>query len=241
MRKLPEGYWALFKVIHDRIVPLFKAGVHPALLNPVFGLPQPKGVPKPPAPSANERYWIDWMQEFMEINSAINRLNQSLIYLGHFPGSKPFRFHGLSEADWLRYHVEVYLQEIYILSDRLSRFLRRVGKTAAAAGDRDGVAWARREATFVTSAFANAIKARGGHVHRYRFEDTELRDLDTLVLVTKPGRLRTLRGFRKFKYVTALEKWRKQIKESNKGIIKLCADLFGAAARILVRNEPVRP
>lgn len=240
MKNLPEGYWTLYKVIHERIVPYYKAALHPDLLNPIVGLPQPKDTPKIPDPTANERYWIQWTREFSEIHSSIERLNQSLVYLTHFPASRGFRFHGLSEADWLRYHVEVYLQEAYILVARLTRFLRRVEKTAAGSCDRGGVTSARRMKALVDNVFAGVVKARSGHVHKYRFEDAELRNLDSLVLLTGKGKLRKLRFVRKLKYVSALEKWRKQLRQNNKESLKLCVYLFEATTEIITRNEPPR-
>lgn len=139
MRKTPDAYWALFEVAHERILPVIKAGLRPDLLHPVFGLPQPKTIAGRPEPSANERYWLDWFEEFTEIDSSVNRLDQALVYLSHYPRSRTFRFHRLSEANWLRYHIEAYLQETYILFQRLSRFLRKVQKVAIDARDKGGV------------------------------------------------------------------------------------------------------
>lgn len=238
MRKLPDAYWTLWRVVHKRILPFLKGGVHPGLLNPVFDLPQPTDIPKKPEPSANERYWIGWMQEFSEINSSIERLNQSLVYLTHFPATKAFRFHKLSEADWLRYHIEVYVQEVYILYSRLTRFLRKVEKTATASRDRDGLTSAKQMQRTVYATLDPIVKTRRRHVHEYRFEDTALQNLDSLVLITRDGTLRQLRFFRKLKYLSALEKWRKQLLHNNTELQKLCVILFEDATKILVRNEP---
>jgi hypothetical protein len=157
-----------------------KAGARPDLLNPVFGLPQAKSVARGPEPSANERYWLDWFEEFTEIDSSMNRLDQALVYLSHFPGSRTFRFHRLSEA-WLRYHIEAYLQETYILFQRLSRFLRRVQKVAIDARDKGGVSSAKKLKTSLEASFKSVVGIRGRHVHEYRFQDDELRNLDTLL------------------------------------------------------------
>lgn len=240
MKEPPEAYWTLWRVIHARVLSYLKAGIHPGMLNPVFGLPQPKDIPKRPQPSANERYWIGWMQEFTEINSSIERLNQALVYLTHFPASKDFRFHKLSEADWLRYHIEAYLQETYVLYCRITRFLRKLEKVAIASSDKLGLTLAKNMRGIFDDAFATAVKTRRGHVHEYRFEDVELRNLDSLVLLTKSGELRKLRILRQLKYLSALEKWRKQLLKNNKELQKLCLILFEEATKILTRNEPLR-
>jgi hypothetical protein len=240
MVKHPKAFWTLWQVIHQRLVPRLSKDLPPDLLNPVFGLPESKRLSNRTKPSANERYWIDWFREFSEIGSSVDRLNQALVYLARFPENKTFRFHGLSEADWLRYHIEAYLQETYVLYSRLRRFLRKVEKVAIASSDRVGITSARDLDRTVTASLANVVKIRGGHVHEYRFDDKELRDLDVLVLVTKHGRLRPLRPFRHLKYIEALEKWRKQLWKNNRETLNLCAKVFEDSTKILVRNEPVR-
>lgn len=241
MKNPPKAYWSLFEVAHARILPLIKSGIRPGLLNPVFGLPQPKDMPKGPDPSANERYWLDWFHEFSEINASMDRLDQAFAYLSHYPPRKVFRFHGLSEASWLRYHIEAYLQEVYILSARLSRFLRRVEKTANEARDRTGVSSVRRLRSAVNVSLKDVVRARGHHVHESRFHDDELASLDTLVLLTKAGKMRKLRPLRETQFATTLLKWRKQVLKNNKETQTLCAALFIETRDILTRNEPGAP
>jgi hypothetical protein len=240
MKKPPEAYWTLWKVIHKRILNFLTTGIHPDMLNPVFGLPQPKDFPKGPEPSLNERYWINWFHEFTEIHASIERLDQSLVYLRHYPRSRAFRFHGLSEADWLRYHIEAYLQETYILFQRLSRFLRKIEKVAISARDKNGLSSANRLKAILDASFNSVVTVRSGHVHEYRFRDDELRNLDSLVLLTKTGKLSGLRALRSVQYVAALNKWRKQLLRNNKEIQKLCVALFEQTTKILTRNEPPR-
>jgi hypothetical protein len=146
MKKPPKEYYSLFNVAHERITPmlLLRARTRPDLLNPVFGLPPREDIPAGPEPSANEQYWVEWFYQFVEINASIERLGQALVYLSHYPRSPVFRFHRLSEASWRRYHIKSYLQETYILSERLGGFLRKVERAANRAGDATGGASARK-------------------------------------------------------------------------------------------------
>ena len=125
-------------------------------------------------------------------------MSHSLVYLANFPATRAFRFHRLSEADWLRYHIETYLQETYVFYSRLNRLLRKLEKRAIACSDKSGVASVRNMKNAVSAAFATVVKTRGGHVHQYRF-DAELRDLDCVVLLTRSGELRKFRIFRQWK------------------------------------------
>src|SRR5437588_12633783 len=137
LMKRPEAYWVLFSIIQKRIHP--ESLIRPGLLHPLYGLPDPHTDYKYPEQSANERYWGNWLKEFHEIDTSIERLHQALVYLTHYPGGRVFPFQRLSEAEWMRYHIEVYLQEMYIIDQRLSRFLRKVEKIAKAAGDNAGL------------------------------------------------------------------------------------------------------
>ena len=228
----------LWKTIHARILDFLKEGIHPGMLNPVFGLPVPKDVPKHRGPSPNERYWLDWFREFSEINNSMERLTHSLVYLSSYPKSKAFHFHRLSEADWLRYHIEAYLNEVYILHERLTRFLRKIEKVGIAARDKSALNSVNKLKAVVTASLKNVVRARGGHVHEQRFDDTELANLGSLVLITKSSELRPLRTLRQLQYLKALQKWRRQLLANNKETQKLCEYVFEEANTILIRHEP---
>jgi len=240
MRKPPESYYSLFRAAHERTVSLLNAGLRPGLLDGASGHKQTSALHKGPEPSPNERFWLDWFQEFTEIDSSIRRLNQALVYLSYHPNSRTFRFHGLSEADWLRYHIEAYLQETYILVERLRRFLRKVEKVTIDACDRRGLSLVKTMLEAWKDSFKMLVTTRARHVHEYRFESDELRDLDTLVLVTKNGRLRGLRLMRRVQYFKTLRKWRGQLRKNNKETLDLCAATLEETTKILLRHEPGR-
>ena len=157
-------------------------------------------------------------------------------YLSHYPGTRTFRFHRLSEANWLRYHIEAYLQEAYILFERLRRLLRRVLKVAIDARDKGGVSSTKKLKTSLEASFRSVVGIRGRHVHEYRFQDDELKNLDTLVLLTGVGKMGSLRGLRRVQYVTALIKWREQLRRNNKATRNLCVAVLGEVKDILTSH-----
>lgn len=237
----PYGtHWALFKVLEERLLADLKKSISVDFIKEWIGIRQSDGSPKPVEPSMNERYWINWFREFVEIQASVQRLEQALVYLSHYPASRVFRFHGLSEADWLRYHIEAYIQETYILCERVKRFLRKVEKATIAANDKDGLRSVRMLKTVVDDTFKKVLRTRGSHVHEYRFDDDGLKQLDGLVILTKMGKLRVLRPIREFRYTTTLNKLRKQVRTNNKETHKFCTALFEETTSILTRNEPLR-
>jgi hypothetical protein len=62
--------------------------------------------------------------------------------------------------------------------------------------------------------------------------------LDSLVLLTKSGKMRELRALREIQYLSTLLKWRTQLRKNNKEIQGLCVALFQTTASILKDNEP---
>jgi len=237
--KKPEAYSVLLRMVEDRIN--FETLIRPGLLHPLYGLPDPHSDYKYPEPSVNERYWGKWFREFQEIDTSVERLQQALVYLTHYPGAKPFRSHRLSEAEWIRYHVEVYVQELYILYQRLGRFLRKVDKVAKGASDDAGLAMVRALKQAVKDGFSHAVHIRSGHVHEFRLQDEVLSNLDLALLFSRgPSRkkLPMLRAARQARYAAALNKWRKQMRDKNRDILSACVALFQETTSILVRNEP---
>ena len=241
MPKKSDGMWKLINLTIDRIKPLILSGIDPHMFDSLFGLGTESQLSKPPrSPTPPERYWLKWFWEMTEIQTSIERLDQALVYLGHYPRAKVFRLHRISEATWIRYHVEMYLQEQYILFNRLSGFLRRVERTAARANNRRGVEIATKLRELVSQGFAPVIRSRGAHVHVMRIDDKELRDLDTLVLLTRRGRgeLRALLPVRRLQAFVTESSWGDKLSESNKKIRGLCTTLFNAVTPVLVACEP---
>jgi hypothetical protein len=237
--RMPDAYWVLFKTIQERFE--FERFVRPGLIHPLYGLPDPQGDYKYPEQSANERYWGKWFRELIEIDTALNRLDQAYIYLSHYPGGRAFPFQRLSEAEWIRYHVETYIQELYVLHHRLKRFLTKVERAAGAARDDAGVTVAQGLTQNFEKAFSNFVRIRSAHVHEFRFHDEEMSTLDLALLFCRAkAKLPMLRAARRDRYAAALNKWRKLMTDNNKNILSACVGLFEKTNDILVRNEPPR-
>lgn len=239
MKKRPEKYWVLYKAIAERTTPFMTRLVRPGLMNPLYGLPDPGRTGQSPQPSSNERYWLDWLQELSEVDMSIGTLEQAVVYLSHYPGGRAFPFERVSEAEWMRYHVEAYLHEMYILEQRLGRFLRKVEKVCKAADDTAGLITVEELKAAVKDGLRNIVQIRSGHVHQSRFKDEELSNLDLALLFTRGGgKVPLLRRARQERHAAALQKWRKQMLANNRNLLNACVLLFEEVTKILVRNEP---
>jgi hypothetical protein len=236
MKKHSPSHWALFNVIRERLLDGLLKSVEPGMFKEMLGIAPRRNRPRSEPQTANERYWTPWFWEVVEIHATLDRLDQILTYLSHYPGNKAFR--GRSEADWLRYHIEFYLQEIYVLRERLRRFLKKVEKAAVDARDKSGVSATRVLKTGVELSLKNVVFIRAGHVHHYRFDDEELKKLDGIVLITNIRQFGVFRPLRELQYQKTMVKFRQQLRRNNREIRKLCVRVFEDTTKILVRNEP---
>lgn len=133
----------------------------------VFSIGPPKPAPQPQAPprqppSPHEEYWVEWFRECAEVIESQDRLNECLVYLGHFPSAKVFRIHQISKARWMQYHIEMYLQEQYILYGRLTRFMRKVQRLDRRRKDFGRAQQLERLEKDVRTAFGAVLDIRGG-------------------------------------------------------------------------------
>lgn len=218
--------------------------VEPDLLNPLFGLPRKSPQQSRPPISNYERYWVGWFRAWSEIYNSYERLGHAVAFLSHFPRIRVFRIHSISEGTWMRYHLEMYLQEEYILFQRLNEFLTKIERTAKRSKDAKGAGVASQVRLRVEAAFQNLIILRGQHVHRFRFDDSAISDLDTLVLLTgriPAGRARRFwKAWREVKYIAALKKWTSTLRANNKQLELLCCQIVAAVTPIVERHEPAQ-
>ncbi|HYL68644.1 MAG TPA: hypothetical protein VEX69_05730 [Candidatus Limnocylindria bacterium] len=237
--------WHLGRTIIDRLSPYLLQQAHPALLDSLFWAGPPDEMPKreavvSAAPSVRDTYWADWFRSYVEIMDTLDRLNECLIYLDHFPTTPVFRIHGISEASWMQYHVEMYLNEEYILSRRLIAFLRKIERMVRRKGNLTVSGQLKNLEKRVFEGFRYATTTRGQHVHQKRWKDPEISDLASLAFLgPKMKQLtRRVRRIRKIKYNLALSRWKKELSQNNKVAIELSTIIFDAVENLLVKYEP---
>jgi hypothetical protein len=238
MRKGDEALWKLAILVMHRIEPLVQSSLGPHILNSVSGVKRKPKLALRPTPS--QEYWLKWFREIVEIHTSISRLGEALTYLGQYPATRVFRFHGISEATWIRYHVEMYLQEEYILFNRLRGFLKRAERVSSKASNPDGAKIAGNLLAWTSKAFDPVIKTRGTHVHKSRLQDRELRDLDLFILLATHATQKK-RAFMRVRHLQAEQtkiSWKRRLYHGKKNIRELCTRIFTEITPILIGSEP---
>jgi hypothetical protein len=214
--------------------------MRPEMLYPLFGLEAKTNLPPSRLPIPTEQYWLKWFRELTEIHASIGRLNDAEAYVGQYPAIRTFRLHGISEASWIRYHLEMYLQEEYILCNRLRRFLTSVKRAATRAAEPGKAKVAAGLLTETANGFGPVIQHRASHVHVARMWDKDLRDLDLFILLCKGSseKRRVFIFLRKLQAEFVKTSWRDRLRQNNKAIREHCTRIFKVVVPILIACEP---
>jgi hypothetical protein len=134
----------------------------------------------------------------------------------------------------LKYHIESYLNEIYLFKERVEVFLDFTQKRYRKSPIADEMnSAAQKILTTIKTSLQNIIRVRGTHVHSRRFTDADF-DRLTFLENMKASASERFTSLYKFEYQQARKKWAKIIQANNlvmerllNAICKeLCAVLF---------------
>lgn len=151
-----------------------------AWINHLLGLKGPKRVQR--VLSQTQLFYRRLFSGFNEIWQSHERLIAFEVYVGRFGYSGT----SITKSQHLRYSVENYLQEMYILKERVRAYLTTVGRLYKN-DPRHTTILATTKPLFqlVPKVFQNLIDARGLHVHQRRYDDDDLAGLERLSLWLK--------------------------------------------------------
>ena len=155
--------------------------------------------------------------EFDEIVTSLLCMKDIEIYVKRFP----YRDAGISGLRYLKYHIESYLNEIYLFQERVEAFLdfiqKRYRKSLIAS--RVNIT-AKNIRVLVKSSLQNVILIRGDHVHSRRYTDD---DLDRLIFLEemKKSEPESFASLYEFEYKQVRKKWVKTIQTNNLAIEQL--------------------
>jgi hypothetical protein len=117
-----------------------------------------------------------------EIINTIEAIENIAIYARSFP----YKRQGISQAIYLKYHIENYLNELYLLKNRLISYLKVIDKSYKRSKRYEQVAKSIGPLySLVGNILEGYIKVRGTHVHQYRYSDNDFNRLSTLELLSR--------------------------------------------------------
>lgn len=171
-----------------------------------------------------------------EILDALWAIENIAIYVRAFPYKKQ----GISPLSYLQYHIENYLNEIYILKTRLISYLNTLEK--AYSKTKQGRVTANKLKPLhlaVATAFKTYVEVRGSHVHASRFKDKDIERLATLHLLSISGDDfgRLMKDMFLSSYRTTRKKWAEKIEKDSTAIHKLLEFYFGELTKMLFQDS----
>lgn len=204
-RVISEAAVAYARRVADFSSPAFKE----VFRNHLFGLPGPTELSR--KLSRDEQYFRAAMNHCREIERAADSIRDITVFIRRFPYSGT----GVSRVRYLRHNIESYLQDVYILRERLNSFLpvlKKKFRFAPQAGDisdrLDGLH------QFVESTMKSMLAARSYHVHEYRYNEPDLDRLDTLELLVESSPEQVFDGYYQAEYRRIRRRWAATISAS---------------------------
>ena len=197
--------------------------------------------PSPDKRTKNELFLANILfRPWIEINSSYDSLCNIVIYIRRFPYSKE----GITPTTYMRYNLENYLNELYLLKERLIGYINRAIKSYANSKDfkkkKDAASVLKKT---VENAFRNYANARGSHIHQHRYDDFDLNRLnlferlmkgpatDDLTVLIKKLHKKTVSEVKK--------KWIAKITEDISAIKNLLDVFFSVMYSIISSNDSI--
>lgn len=121
-------------------------------------------------PTETRQLFDTLLRGFTHINDAIRNLR----LCRDFVKARAPKRAGLDPTQYLNYHVSFYLQENYVLKERLERYAKQVARIKRRRGDEEAEERFKRLDAFVHSSFKGLAGLRGQHVHVAPFVDEKI-------------------------------------------------------------------
>lgn len=164
---------------------------------------------------------------FTEITSSLDaiKLSEQLV------GVAPPRSRRINKDHYIQFLVGAYLQEMYILEQRLSAYAKKISRLYKSPSLPGAI---RR---IVYEPLEGIINTRGAHVHSQRYSDEHLDAVATMALFR---RVKHQYGDDlEFEYMSAQREWKKRIASNNAVVIRIVDQYFKVLNSIMCRGGKI--
>jgi len=155
---------------------------------------------------------------FHEIHTALECLKNIEIYIRRFP----FKNTRVTKLDYLKYNIENYLNEIYVLKERMISYSKTVVRAYQKSENSQNVESLLKEASLaVSESLKSIVETRGSHVHSSRYTDKDIDRLSSIDLMCKsndPSFREVFEELHDTVYYEIRKKWVSTIKKGNSDI-----------------------
>lgn len=167
----------------------------------------------PPFTRSDARLASRLFLDFEEIVSSYLSLRDVEVYLGRFP----CRDTGISPRRYLRYHIERYLNEVYVFEQRFRAYLNLLRKRYRMSPIRQDMEDATRDLKeLISSSLSGIVSLRNQHVHERRYSDPDFYRLSFLeMLATDEAEDEIYLEFYRLRCKEMRDKWIQRIISNN--------------------------
>jgi hypothetical protein len=142
-----------------------------AIQNLVLGRNGPTGAKRKRDRTEKDQFIEKMFLGFLEIANSLETLEDIAFYVGRFPFQKT----RITPERYLRFHVEAWLAEVYILQERLTSYLKVVERQHKKDPHLPAIRGSVKNLEeMLRRTLKGVVDVRRQHVHRVRFSDEEL-------------------------------------------------------------------
>ena len=150
------------------------------IYNYIFEINGPKKISKKPS----DKSIFLWNVLFRPLGEIIESF-ETIKNISLFINSFPYKTSKISKVKFLQYHIANYLNELYILQNRLKLYLTKIQRGYRKSNNHTIIkTMCKPLSENVNSIFKVKFDARGIHVHEKRYSDRELDRISSLELLT---------------------------------------------------------
>jgi RNase P/RNase MRP subunit POP5 len=175
--------------------------------------------------SARDQFFGKAFRGFLEISKSLETLEDIAFYIGRFP----FHRTRITRERYLQFHVESYFSEVYILRERLKRYVTLLERQYRRDPRISNVQDRCKVLTdSITQSLEGVIDVRRRHVHEVRFSDDGIDRLATIALLSRGSNdelTNLMKEFYREEHMRVKKIWVDQAKANNRAIRQLL-DVF---------------
>lgn len=176
---------AILEATQQHVKPILEEHGHRQQLaetikNHLFDLEGPRQLSR--SLGARDHYFGKLFRGFLEISKSLETLEDISYYIRRFP----FTGTRITPERYLQFHVESHFAEVYVLRERLSRYLKlfeRQFRRDPNLSNVEACCEALKEG--IETALRGVITVRGQHIHEFRFTDNGIDRLSSIALLSE--------------------------------------------------------
>lgn len=199
--------------------------------NILFDRPEPEQVNRNISPQENafSKIW----EGYHEIELSFSALHDVVIYIKNFPPKKT----QISKSRFLRYHVENYFNEIYLLRERIMAYPKVITRLYKNDPRLSTMSTQIKMIGELPSALDSIVYVRGRHVHQARFDDEVFGRLDLLELLLQSEGPTVARVIYPSAVREARKRWISIFNDVNTQVLRILDPLFGVLHQIIFDEQ----